>query len=179
MQETHSCPGVTENSYYKPPNQALDFRTSITDTPLQVIIDDFNSSSIEWGYISTNDDGTLVERWCNANSLTLIHDPTLPKSVNNARRKQGYNPELSVVSTSTDQQCGELVLEVIPKTQHRPFAIKINKTAVSPQEVPFRRRYNLKKSYWEDFAKSVDMSITEIVQTPDNYRSFMDLIKKA
>ena len=65
-------------------------------------------------------------------------------------------------------QCEKLVLEVIPKTQHRPIAIKIN-AAVSPQEVPFRRRYNLKKEDWEGFAKSDDMGIIDIVPTPDNY----------
>ena len=119
-----------------------------------------------------------MERWCDANSLPLIHDPKLPKSFNSARWKQGYNPNLSFVSTSIAYQCEKLFLEVIPKTQHRPIAIMI-KAAVSPQEVPFRRKYNLKKADWEGFSKSVDMGITEIVPTPDNYGSFVDLIKKA
>ena len=66
-------------------NQTFDFRSNTTDTPLQVIIGDFNSHSTEWGYRSTNDDGTLVEGWCDANSLTLIHDPNLHKSFNSAR----------------------------------------------------------------------------------------------
>ena len=132
---------------------------------------------LEWGYRSTNDDGTLVEIWCDANSLTLIQAPKLHKSFNSARWKQGNNPDLSFVSTSIVHQCEKLVLEVIPKTQHRPIAINI-KAAVSPQEAPFRRRYNLKKADWEGFAKSVDMGITDIVPTPDNYGSFVDLIKK-
>ena len=118
------------------------------------------------------------QRWCDTNSLTLIHDPKLPKSFNSARWKQGYNPDLSFVSTSIIHQYEKLVLEVIPKTQHRSIAIKI-KAAVSPQEVPVRRRYNLKKADWEGFAKSVDMGITDIVLTPDNCGSCVDLIKKA
>ena len=32
--------GVSVNDYYKPPNPAFDFRSSTTDTPLQVIIGD-------------------------------------------------------------------------------------------------------------------------------------------
>ena len=93
--------GVSINSYYKPPNQAFDFRSSTTDTPLQVIIGDFNSHSTEWGYKSTNDDGTLVERWRD--------DQKLPKLFNSARWKQGYNPDLSSVSTSIAHQCEKLV----------------------------------------------------------------------
>ena len=81
-------------------------------------------------------------------------------------------------NNSIAHQCEKLVLEVIPKTQHRLIAIKI-KAAVSPQEVPFRRRYNLKKADCEGFVKSVDMGITNVVPTPDNYGSFVDLIKKA
>ena len=47
---------------------AFDFRSSTTDTSVQVIIGDFNNHGTEWGYRSTNDDGTLVERWCDAKS---------------------------------------------------------------------------------------------------------------
>ena len=42
--------GVSVNSYYKPPNQVFDFRSNTTDTPLQMIIGDFNSHITEWGY---------------------------------------------------------------------------------------------------------------------------------
>ena len=76
--------------------------------------------------------------------------------------EQGYNPDLSFVSTSIAHQC-EKALEVIPKTQHILIAIKI-KAAVSLQEVPFRRRYTIKKADWKGLAKSVDMGITDIVQ---------------
>ena len=141
--------GVTVNSYYKPPNQAFDFRSSKTDTPLQVIIGDFNSHSTEWGCRSTNDDGNPVERWSDVNSLTLIHDPKLAESFNSARLKQGYNLDILFVYTSIAHQCEKLVLEVIPKTQHRPTAVK-KKAAVSPQEVLSRRRYNIMKADWVD-----------------------------
>ena len=78
--------GVTTiNSYYKPHNQPFDFRSSTTDTPLQVIIADFTTYS---RYRSTNYDDTLVERRYDANRLTLIHDPKLPKSLDSARWKQ-------------------------------------------------------------------------------------------
>ena len=65
-----------------------------------------------------------------------------------------------------------------PKSQNRPIAIKI-KASVSPQEIPFRRRYNLKKVDWEGLATSVDMGITDIIPSLDNYGTFVDLVKNA
>ena len=125
---------MSVNSYYKPPNQAFDFKSSTTDTPLQIIIGDFNSHSTEWGYRSTNDDDTLVEGWCDVNSL-------------------------------------------IPKPQHRPTAIKI-KAVVSPQD-SLQKKVQPKESRLGRFSLVCHMGITDIVPTPDNYGSFVDLIKKA
>lgn len=170
--------GVTVTSYYKPPNEKFEFKGNTASTPIQVVIGDFNSHSTVWGYRTTNDDGTLVENWSDANRLVLIHDSKLPKSFNSARWKQGYNPDLSFVSSNIAHQCEKLVMDVIPKTQHRPIGIKI-KAAVSPQEVPFRRRYNLKKADWEGYEKFIDRDITKIMPTPDNYGTFVDLVKEA
>ena len=48
-------------------------------------------------------------------------------------------------------------------------------TAQISHEVPFRRRYNLKKSDREGCAKTVNMGITDIVPTPDNYGTCMHI----
>ena len=53
------------------------------------------------------------------------------------------------------------------------------KATVSPQEVPIRRTYNIKKTDLEACVKSGSMGITDIVPSPDNYGSFLDLVKKA
>ena len=169
--------GVTLNSYYIPTNRPFDFRSDTTDTPLQVTIGGLTVISQNGDTLSTNSDVTLVERRCDRNRLTPIHGPKIHESFKSARWNQGYNPDLSFVATSITHQCEKLGLEVILKSQHRPIAIKI-KAAVSPQENPFRRRYNLKKADKEGFAKSVEMGITDIVPTPDNYGFFVDLVKK-
>ena len=67
---------------------------------------------------------------------------------------------------------------VIPRTQHKPIGIKI-KAAVTPQQVPFRRRYNFKKADWEGYAKSTDDGIQNLPPTPGNYERFVSLVKKA
>ena len=143
-----------------------------------MIIGDFNSHSTQWGYRSTNEDGTLVERWAESNLLSLIHDAKQPKSFHSARWQQCYNPDLSFVSTSIAHQSEKIVMDVIPRTQHRPIGIKI-KAAVTPQQVPFRRRYNFKKADWESYAKSTDDGIQNLPPTPGNYERFVPLVKKA
>ena len=86
--------GASVNSYYKPHNQAFDFRSSTTDTPLQVIL-------VISTVIAQNGDTdpqmmteTLVERWCDANSLTIIHDPKLPKLFNSAHDGSKDTPQM-------------------------------------------------------------------------------------
>ena len=143
---------MTVNSYYIPPNQPFAFRSSATDTPLQVKMGDYNSHSTEWRYKSSNDNGTLVERWRDANRLSLIQ---LPNSFNSARWKQGYKPALSFVSTSIAHQCEKLVLEVILKSQHRPIAIK-PKVAIAHMKFPSEKQHNIHEADWEYVAKSVD-----------------------
>ena len=70
--------GVTVNSDSKHPNQPFDFRSSTTDSPLQVIIGDFKSQSKEWRYRSTKYDNlwwidgvTQIEKNC---KLRLSHE---------------------------------------------------------------------------------------------------------
>ena len=77
--------GVSVTSFYKPPNEQFEFSCNTTQTSTQVIIGDFNSHSTQWGYRSTNEDGTLVERWAELNLLSLIHDAKQPKSFHSAR----------------------------------------------------------------------------------------------
>ena len=170
--------GVSVTSFYKPPNEQFEFSCNTTQTSTQVIIGDFNSHSTQWGYRSTNEDGTLVERWAESNLLSLIHDAKQPKSFHSARWQQCYNPDLSFVSTSIAHHSEKIVMDVIHRTQHRPIGIKI-KAAVTPQQVPFRRRYNFKKADWEGYAKSTDDGIQNLPPTPGNYERFVSLVKKA
>ena len=170
--------GVSVTSFYKPPNEQFEFSCNTTQTSTQVIIGDFNSHSTQWGYRSTNEDGTLVEIWAESNLLSLIHDAKQPKSFHSARWQQCYNPDLSFVSTSIAHQSEKIVMDVIPRTQHRPIGFKI-KAAVTPQQVPFRRRYNFKKADWEGYAKSTDDGIQNLPPTPGNYERFVSLVKKA
>ena len=90
---------VTVTSVYKPPIGAFRFHTLQTSKP-QVVIEDFNSHSLNWGYNESNLDGDTVEAWAEASQLSLLHNAKLPKSFNRERRKRGYNFNIAFVSNS-------------------------------------------------------------------------------
>ena len=143
--------GLTVTSLYKPPNEEYSFGRTLSATPLNVVIGDFNSHSVNWGYRITDRNGTKVEEWSEANQLSLVHDAKQGKSFYSKRWQQSYNPDLAFVSTSIAHQCEKAVMEAIPKTQHRPISISL-KAVVTPRRVPSRRRYNLQKADWIVYA---------------------------
>ena len=91
---------LTVTSVYKPPNEQFSFRSNLASTQMNVVIGDFNSHGVEWGYRSTDENGRLVEQWSETNQLSLVHDAKQPKSFNSKRWQQGYNPDLAFVSYS-------------------------------------------------------------------------------
>ena len=111
---------------YKPHNARFSFGSDLRSPQMNVAIRDFNSHSVDWGYRSTDENGTLVEKWSESNQLSLVHDAKQPKSFNSKKWQQGYNPDLVLVSHSIAHQAEKCVIEVIPKTQHRPISININ-----------------------------------------------------
>ena len=70
------------------------------------------------------------------------------------------------------------VMDAIPKTRHRPISIKLN-AAIRPRNVPFRRRYNLKKAKWQSYAKEVDNGNANTNPVPENYEKYVDLVKRS
>ena len=65
---------LTVTSVYKPPNEQFSFGSNLASTQMNVVIGDFNSHGVEWGYRSTDENGRLVEQWSETNQLSLIHD---------------------------------------------------------------------------------------------------------
>ena len=138
---------LTVTSVCKPPNEQFSFGSNPASTQMNVVIGDFNSHGVEWGYKSTDENGRLAEQWSETNQLSLVHDAKQPKSFNSKRWQQGYNPDLAFVSYNIAHLAEKDVMDAIPKTQHRPISIKLN-AAIRSRNVPFRRRYNLKKAKW-------------------------------
>ena len=58
---------LTVTSVYKPPNEQFSFGSNLASTQMNVVIGDFNSHGVEWGYRSTDENGRLVEQWCETN----------------------------------------------------------------------------------------------------------------
>ena len=76
-----------------------------------IVIGDFNSHNTLWEYTTTDRDGEAVEQWADSNRLSLIHNAKLPKSVNSAIWKKGYNPDLIFVSSNISAMCEKSVLD--------------------------------------------------------------------
>ena len=170
---------VVVTSVYKPPPSAFVFHQTVphVHSKPQIIIGDFNSHSTQWGYRETNKDGEAVEMWMDKDQVSLIHDPKLPKSFQSARWKRGYNPDLAIVTNNIEGMCQKLVLEPIPKSQHRPIGITVD-PIVKPTTVPFKRRFNYRKAKWEKFTVELDQKVKHIKPSAENYDKFTQLVKK-
>jgi len=79
-------------------------------------------------------------------------------------------------SENIEQLCTKRIAQPIPRTQHRPIIYEID-TAISGIEVLFRRRYNFKKSKWENFTNELENIITTIEPTPSEYDHFIKKVK--
>jgi len=153
---------ITITSVYKPPGADFIFTEpcNFRDNRTKIIISDFNSHSVNWGYNETNDDGEKVEEWAEANGLSLIFDAKLPASFNSGRWKRGYNPDNIFACENIATLCKKEVLTPIPKTQHRPIACEI-RAIINPIIVLFQRRFNFKKANWSEFSKALDKAIKQ------------------
>ena len=108
--------------------------------------------------------------------MSLIHDAKLPYSFNSCRWRRGFNPDLMFVSNNIANQCEKVVLDPIPHSQHRPIGLRAVNTS---RTVPFRRRFNLKKTHWGNFAKDTDSYIQDLSALPTHYDTFVEMLKRS
>ena len=139
---------------------------------------DFNSHDAIWGYDETNENGKAVESWMDVNYLELIHDPKQPSSFNSQRHKPGYNLDLLFASQEIAPNCNKITLDAVPRSQHRPIAVKIS-SLISPQNTYFKRRFNFRKANWKGFKAESDNLISRLKPKPENYDKFVKLLKKS
>lgn len=69
----------------------FDIQPDVNNGCINVVIGDFKSHSITWGYAETNVDGNLLVNWAGTNQLSTIHDANLPPSRNSSKWRRGYN----------------------------------------------------------------------------------------
>ena len=171
--------GISVTSVYKPPGERFSFHQRLTAAgdQQQLIIGDFNSHSSTWGYATTNTDGELVEDWAENQRLSRIHDLKLPSSFNSGRWRRGYNPDIIFATNRIAGCCNKIVMEPVPRSQHRPIGVQVN-AAITVQTVPFRRRFNLKKANWEQYAYQLDAAVENIPATAECYDQFVNALRK-
>ena len=99
-----------------------------------------------------------------------------PQILNSGRWKQGYNPHLAFVSHGISPLSKKMVLEPIPKSQHRPIGIIVT-SAVSAASIPNRRHFSLKKANWKGFSDELEYRLQHVRATPDNYKRFSEIVR--
>lgn len=174
--ELQSC---TITSVYKPPAAEFIFTepSNFQSKNIKIVLGDFNSHSINWGYNTTDENGEKLEAWAEQNNLTLIHDPKLPSSFNSGRWRRGYNPDNIFVSNAIARQTVKKMSDPIPHTQHRTITCQF-KPVVEQEIVSFKRRFNFKKARWNDFASDLDRQIESIEPIIKSYEHFVEVVKK-
>ena len=108
--------------------------------------------------------------------MSLVHDPKLPSSVNSGRWRRGYNPDIIFANNRIAGCCNKIVVEPVPRSQHRPIGVQVN-AAITVQTVPFRRRFNLKKANWEKYAYQLDATVEDIPATAECYYQFVNALR--
>ena len=103
---------LTVTSVYKPPNEQFNIGSNLASTPMNVVIGDFNSHGVEWGYRSTDENGRLVEQWSETNQLSLVHDAKHPFNEDTVR-------------------VGDALLDEISEAQHSKWKEMIESTDVT------------------------------------------------
>lgn len=169
---------ITISSIYKLPNTSFKFIEPLNfqNQNTRIIIGDFNSHSLSWGYADTNKDGELVVKWADECQMQLVHYPKTPSFFNSKRWERGYNSDYIFVSENIEQLCTKRIVQPIPRTQHRPIIFEID-TAIRGIEVPFRRRYDFKKAKWKNFTNQLENIFTTIEPTPSEYGHFIKKVK--
>ena len=65
-----------------------------------------------------------------------------------------------------------------PHTQHLPICARANLVIVA-HPTPFRRRFNLRKTDWDDYSTELDKLIEDVEPIQENYDGFVDKVRVA
>lgn len=173
--------GTTLVNVYKPPP----CRLSTTSLPAFhspcVYAGDFNCRHMEWGYSSNNPDGENLAEWAYLNNLTLLYNPRDPDSFLSGRWHTGTNPDLAFAGiTPGEPSPDRRVLEIFPRSQHRPSLIHPASIAEPPPSNPVRR-WNFKKANWKQYTTLTNKLVDGLPSPSDpdsntTYAAFSEML---
>ena len=156
--------GVTAINVYKPPTSRLHADSIPAFGPPCIYSGGFNCRSTTWGYSTTNPDGTTLEDWASASGVQLLYYPKKRDSFNSGRWNTTSNPVLAFVNLNGPIP-QRIILDLFPKSQHRPSIIIIPDSPIEPVQTKPVKRWNFRKANWDQFTNLVD-SGTDSLPTP-------------
>ena len=133
---------------YKPPP----IRLQVSDLPVFpdpcLYADDFNCQHVDWDYDANSADGECLVGWASTNNLALLHNPKHAASFHSCRWNTSTNPDLALVGIDSDSRLSDRhVLEMFPRSQHRPSLITLLRFAC-PVPSKSVKRWNFRKAKW-------------------------------
>ena len=165
-------------SIYKPPAVTFTLPPAlITNEKTTMIVGDFNSHSVEWGYDVDDEDGEAVVSWAINNNLDLLYDAKDPPTFNSKRWRKGYNPDLVFVSSDRSHLFQRTVKDHVPRSQHRPIEVK-TQPVINPTTSKYLPRFNFRKANWTSFTLDLDQAVEHVPPTPEKYDDFVQLLWK-
>ena len=173
--------GVKIVNIYKPPTERLTPTAIPVFTHPCLYAGDFNCQHTDWGYNYTSQDGECLADWASKNTLALLYNPKDVPSFFSGRWKSGTNPDLAFASTGLHSwNLDRCILEVFPRSQHRPSLIRSTKVMASVPNEPYKR-WNFRKANWERYSSITD-KLAQDLPSPDSscvdkaYQSFCSAI---
>ena len=119
-------------------------------------IKNFLYACYDWGYKQTTKDGETLSDWASSAEAVLLYDPKELPSFFSARWNTYTNPDLAfAVGRSCDPKPERRIIDIFPRSHHRPSIIKVP-SLVQPIAGKPVKRWNFRKANWELFTAETE-----------------------
>ena len=111
----------------------------------------FNCHHADWGYYDNSLDDECLAGWACINCLDLLYNAKDTASFYSGCWNTGTNPDLAFASIGSNSRLlDRRVLEMFPRSQHRPSLITLPRFGMAVPSMPVKR-WNFCKAKWSHY----------------------------
>ena len=164
------------NNMYSPPEKSLELDSLNCEKENWMIIGDFNSHSLSWGYPTIDDKGEDLEAWMVDKGLILINRPDDPTTYTSISWRTTSTPGLAIATDDIQKLCSRTICTQLGGSDHKPIILNIEKRC-PPRAIKAEPIWNIKKANWDLFKKLLDVGkITLTDELDKNAKEFNSAI---